>query len=398
MMKDNSNSLIKDAQEKYKEKWFFILGCYFIIEYARIQEIIPIGYLRPGFLVIIALIAYFGFYEQKEKIFQKQINFIIIFIIISAVFVPLARNSYYAFHSFQALVITLPALFGIVACIDSISRLNKLMLLLALICSYISIYSFFHSGYGPGGIIGDANDVALFIVFSIPFLIFIYSQQSKISGKIFFLILLLVAVGSVAYSNSRGGFVGLAAVIFVYFMFSKHRFKLSIVLLISLSIFVLVASPTYLEEIRNITDTEDRTAYSRVLSWKDSWKMFLDNPLGVGPGNFSIYFEEYQSEGHLRSSMWGRAAHSLWFTLLPEMGMVGSFIYFLIIYSNFKGLRMLACENNTYFRNLHVALLAAFVGFFASATFLSVLYYPHFWVLTAITVSAVSIKNKTKIA
>jgi len=47
----------------------------------------------------------------------------------------------------------------------------------------------------------------------------------------------------------------------------------------------------------------------------------------------------------------------------------------------------LGSEDAKFFTNLSTAFMASFAGFFVSATFLSVLYYSHFWFLTAFVIA-----------
>jgi len=85
------------------------------------------------------------------------------------------------------------------------------------------------------------------------------------------------------------------------------------------------APPTYWNEMKTIQTegSEKGTGKERVESWKAGWRMFLDHPIiGVGALNFGVWFAEYFPErSHM---MWGRVAHSLYFTLIPEMGIIGT--------------------------------------------------------------------------
>ena len=106
-----------------------------------------------------------------------------------------------------------------------------------------------------------------------------------------------------------------------------------------------------------------------------------------------IRFLEYPGEALGGRGMWGRAAHSLWFTLLSELGIPGVILYALLLRANWRSLSRLihlpADEPQQRFAYLlAIAFVAGLAGFFASGTFLSVLYYPHYWVLTALIVAA----------
>ena len=127
--------------------------------------------------------------------------------------------------------------------------------------------------------------------------------------------------------------------------------------------------------------------------------MFLDNPLGVGGNNFQVRFEEYQS-GWFQRGMWGRVAHSLWFTLISELGIIGIIIYFRLLYYNLKDifvLKKIKASSNDELRYLHylsLAFITSFVGYFVSGTFLSVLYYPHYFYVTAMIVASRNLLEK----
>ena len=147
-----------------------------------------------------------------------------------------------------------------------------------------------------------------------------------------------------------------------------------------------------------ITDLGESTATARIESWKAAWDIFIDHPLGVGGNNFQVWFNKYQTE-YFKRGMWGRVAHSLWFTLIPELGIVGIYIYFALLYQNIKDIFYLKNINNSddydikYINYLSLAFLASLAGYFASGTFLSVLYYSHYWYLTAIVIATRNITN-----
>ena len=97
-------------------------------------------------------------------------------------------------------------------------------------------------------------------------------------------------------------------------------------------------------------------------------------------------------------SLSGRAAHSLYFTLLPELGIIGTFLYVAIIVLVFKDLKyikkvskynkdILSVDESKRFYNLALTLEGSLVGFLISSVFISTLYYPNFWILCGFIVS-----------
>ena len=107
-------------------------------------------------------------------------------------------------------------------------------------------------------------------------------------------------------------------------------------LLIGLFILImsLAAPEKYWDEVKSIQkeNIEEGTGATRWYTWQCGLRMFLDNPIfGVGQGNFPWNFERYEPpEGFKGRLHGGRAAHSLYFTLLPELGLVGTFLFFLL--------------------------------------------------------------------
>ena len=87
--------------------------------------------------------------------------------------------------------------------------------------------------------------------------------------------------------------------------------------------------------------------------------------------------------------MAGRAAHSVWFTVFPEYGIVGGGIFIFMIVTMMRRLRR--CEKLLEPRVragdnepegdllLARALKASIIGFLTSGTFISVFYYPQLW-------------------
>jgi len=210
--------------------------------------------------------------------------------------------------------------------------------------------------------------------------------------KILYLAIFGLGIGAVIASFARGGLVGLVGMIAVGWLLSRHKVRILFLITVAALAFFTYTSQEYREEMSTITDTQSGTIHGRILTWEAAWDMFIDNPLGVGGNNFPIRFQEYQSTEFPRG-MWGRVAHSLWFTLIPELGIPGIIIYFMLLWVNFRELMTImrlpyeGSPDLVYIHTLSLALLASAVGFFVSATGLSVLYYPHFWYLTALLVA-----------
>ena len=185
--------------------------------------------------------------------------------------------------------------------------------------------------------------------------------------------------------------MGLVAALFVLWLFNRRKIAVLILVgVMSLAVYE-VAPSSYWDHVSTIQNTQEGTAKGRLDSWMAAWRMFKDNPLGVGPGQFAIHFPDYQGDAFGSHNMWGREAHSLWFTLLAELGIPGAILFGAHIRANWKALRRLGklppVEGRPLPVLLSTALTASFAGYFAAGSFLSVLYYPHYWFMSALLVA-----------
>ncbi len=94
----------------------------------------------------------------------------------------------------------------------------------------------------------------------------------------------------------------------------------------------------FLDRARSIYDLEEHSNVGRLIIWRDSLKYSLIHPLGVGYGNFVVTlvkdvssemsFEDVASQKNLRYNLPQKfvSAHSLYLSILVELGFVGLLI------------------------------------------------------------------------
>ena len=125
---------------------------------------------------------------------------------------------------------------------------------------------------------------------------------------------------------SSCGFVGLVPVILYCWYKTPKKFLSTIIVAIMTSVLYFSASPKYWDEVKSIKEEniQKGTGEDRWYLWKITWHMFLDYPIiGVGQGNAPWHISRYEPPGGLHgTSRAGRAVHSLYFTLIPELGLV----------------------------------------------------------------------------
>lgn len=184
-------------------------------------------------------------------------------------------------------------------------------------------------GGSVGGIFQNPNDLALNMVALMPLAIFMMlrpgSTLKRLTGAGCAMAMLITVVAS----HSRGGFVGLVAMLGVLALFAIRQrpgFVFGGALAIALSVPMLPAS--YLNRLASITDpsmdeTGSREARKTLL--RESMQAFVENPLtGVGAGQF----KNWNPEG--REQAW-HESHDVLMQVAAELGIGGLFLISYLI-------------------------------------------------------------------
>ena len=378
--------------------WFFITIIYIILDYGRIYQLIGIGFLRPLMITTLILICFILGSDKYGFAKSKQTSLLWMFALLLICYIPFSRNNYWAYITAKSQILYMPFIISLIICVSSIQRLTKFIIICVLLEIYVAFYAILNGGVGPGNYFADENDVALYINMWLPFCYFLLFTRRGLFQLIILILGLVVGILAIIVSFSRGGFVGLITIGFIAWLYSTKKLLTTIIFVIMIVGMFVMVDKAYWAEISTVTDLSENTAYERIESWKAAWRMFLDNPFGVGGHNFEVRFPEYQGDNFERN-MWGRVSHSLWFTLLSELGIIGVCIFFLLLYENVKDIFWLKRQNfesmpkvdQVFFHYLGIGFLTSLVGFFVTATFLSVLYYAHYWYMTALIVATVKV-------
>lgn len=399
------DSGIAMAVKKESRTAFVLTLLYLIFEYARPQDTFGfIGAIRPQLILAMLLLGSLVINMRLlPQVARKQTTRLVLFLVLMALYVPFSANTGRAFAVTQGYLQVVIVCVSIMQHVNSVERLRTLMKVWICLMIYVAGNGILGGGAAGSSFLQDENDFAHLMVIMLPFGVFLFFYETGKTALLYLFASLLCAASVVA-SFSRGGFIGLLIVAFVLWMQSSRK----LVLLVSASVFLAIvanleithtgtqsAGSTYWDEMMTSfqSDDADYNKDSRKELWSAAWQMFKDHPLGVGPQNFPVHLPDYQSEYFGDKNMWGKQAHSIWFTLLPELGIPGFLLYFSLLFANIRDLRYL---RNLQTRDddlrklahfLSLAFSTAIAGYLASGSFVSVLYYPHYWYLTAMIVA-----------
>ncbi len=132
----------------------------------------------------------------------------------------------------------------------------------------------------------------------------------------------------------------------------------------------------------------DGATRRRVTEMMAAVRVFLDHPvIGVGPGMFKSYSEEYGNVDALRRIEGGRRAHSLYLEFAAENGALGLGLLIGALVLTFVGLagaRRVNLTSDPEMADLATAYLLALVCYLSTGVFLHLSYMRYFYIVLAL--------------
>jgi O-antigen ligase len=414
---NSQNFKVDNIEEKVFGYPFLLVLIYLFIEYGRPQSYFSfLRILHPGMilsiLLFITLILKGNIYYLK----LRQSIYFLLLIVLMTIHVPIASNNFHAFETWRATVLLFIVFLSIINFVNSYQRLVIYIDTWILINIFGAIIGILNKGVIPNsGFMEDENDFSLVMNMAIPFAYFMFLEAETKIKKILYLICIGIFTIGCVISLSRGGFIGLIFIFFYCWLKTPRKIYSTIFILLMAGILIIAAPSSYWDEVKSIKEQniESGTGATRWYYWQTGWDMFLDNPiLGVGQDNYPWNVEQYGGEGYGGRLHGGRVAHSIYFTLIPELGILGTITFLLMVfYFRRTNKYIIFLQKNLYQYGLEVeefnekavqinkikfisfAIYGALFGYLVSGIFLSVLYYPHFWLLCALPVAIKNISN-----
>ena len=403
-MKMNPANFNNNRDKKYSSQGlgFYLIQFLLFFDYIRPQSDLP--FLKPLRIpmLLIIILAFLGCKNNLWSFKEISTKAFMVLILVGFIYIPFAVNNFYAFEMTRMLLIYFLTYMSIISFVDTQDKIKRMTYFWLFIGVFCSIKGIFHGGEIPGsGFLGDENDFALFLVMMLPVALINLVLRKNSIITTFFLIssLFFLSIGIVV-SFSRGGFIALVSVLLYCWLIMPKKILFLVLLFCATAISMPILPTEYKAEIETIfKGAEESTAGERIYSWKCGIEMFKDYPVfGVGPGNFPWRFAEYEpQEKYHGRSHGGRAAHSLYFTLIPEFGITGIICFSIMIFSPLKKIYKINKSYHpggyNYSKNYANTIISfktvfgALISFLFAGVFLSVLYYPHFWIICAILIS-----------
>jgi O-antigen ligase len=185
-------------------------------------------------------------------------------------------------------------------------------------------------GGAVGGIMGNPNDLALNMVVFLPFALAAAFKPGPAPRRVVAALCTGVMMTTIVLTKSRGGFIGLAAMLVMLVASSvRVRPAVGVAALVAVLAAVPLAPASFWERMVSIFDQERDTTGSRQARldlMKEAVRVFAANPvLGIGLGQFV----NYDPTG--RKEAWN-VTHNATLQVAAELGVVGliPFIYLIV--------------------------------------------------------------------
>ena len=241
----------------------------------------------------------------------------------------------------------------------------------------------------------DNNHFAVGMAMVLPLLIYMaFNLQSKL-GRLSAIAGMGLTVLSIIGTNSRGGFMCLAIVGLWYAATSRRKFRSAILVIVSAVIVVGFAPTSWFNRVESIKSAgEDSSFIGRVIAWKISTAVAVANPI-FGGGLHAIQAGPIRQEFDDRIDFldfiptpppepFARAAHSIYFEILGDLGFVGLVLFLGLIVNGFltaKNIRRLSDgrKNLLWARDLADALKLSLVAYCVGGAGVSLGYFELFY-------------------
>jgi O-antigen ligase len=252
------------------------------------------------------------------------------------------------------------------------------------------------------GSIGETNRFAQTMLMLIPLGIFRVAGERSLTLRTIAAALTVVLTLGVVLSFSRGGAVGLAALVIALPVLRLIRWRYVLFLFAMVAV-ILAALPQYANRVGSIVaatglDSSGATAVdnsllSRATETLAAALVVVDHPvIGVGPAMFPFYYEQYaHTVGLLVRNDVEREAHNLYLGIGAELGVPGLVVFLIIALVTVRMLlkaRRASIRRRPDLERLATPFLLALMTYYVTGMFLHLSFGRFYWIMLAIAGAA----------
>jgi len=382
---------------------FWLMLLYFIFEYLRPQSMYPALNSIPWMQILIlfwllAIIIEEKLFSVKNSI-NKALNILFVVVLLSS---SLALSPNTAFSNLKIIILLILCYYLIIYSITDEKQFFVFILFYLLINFKLSHFAFIKwvaRGFEYekfGAVVGQAwlrnpgeFGIQMCIAFAISsyFLISVWPHIHWVK-KLILTSVPITCFGSVVASGSRGSFLGFAFVLLGMWFYAKKKMIGTIILTLIIVSAPFLISQRDMDRLQHMGAETDSTAQNRLERWAKGIEMVKAYPIfGVG------YFNWAEADEKMFNGT-GALSHNIFIECASELGIAGLFVFLLLIWLTLKNnreTRKIAIDNsfdqNKMYHNMAIAMDLSLLAYLVTGFFVTVFYYPYFWINLGMTVS-----------
>lgn len=249
----------------------------------------------------------------------------------------------------------------------------------------------------PTTMMSDNNHFAVGMGMVLPILVYLMHHMKERIGRFAAMSAVGLTVLAIISTNSRGGFLCLAVLAIWYALTSRRKVLASFLVVLVAILAVQFAPDSWFQRMESIKSADQDTSFmGRVIAWKISTAVGLANPIfggGLHAIQSATVWHEFMHRIDFLSFVWTpavepypRAAHSVYFEILGDLGVVGFLLYIGLIVNAFMTARHIrrlvaARPDLIWARDLSDGLKLALVAYCVGGAGVSLAYFDLFYVI-----------------
>ncbi len=235
-----------------------------------------------------------------------------------------------------------------------------------------------------GADFAESNFLAAFLVGVLPIIGVEYLRATRYM-KLMPLVSGVLVTNTLVLTRSRGAFLGLALTACIAVLYAPRHLRKRIYagLLLALAGGYYLTDDQFFNRMSTIAADEterDESANERLETWQAGIRMIIDNPQGVGTGNW------YQNVGAYDEKYAFRDTHSTYIKLFAEQGLLGGFVFVGVVFNAFLTLHRVRRRSEKLppellkdFQYLSLGFTLSLAGFLLCCFLITLLYMEALW-------------------
>lgn len=270
------------------------------------------------------------------------------------------------------------------------AKLRTLLLVIALSIGFFGfkggIFSLLTGGQHhvlgpPRSFFSENNELAITLNMCLPIVLCLYREETRKWLRYLLWATFALCIVSVLFTYSRGGLVGLAAVLSLLFLKARRRWIILPVGAVAVFALMSFAPPQWFARVQTIEEYQaDESAQLRLMAWRVAYEIANDYPVTGGGFRVMTFRQTYDIYMPHYPRSFGHDAHSIYFNLLGEHGWIGLGIFAVLMAFSLASLLRIRRQTAgraelSWLSKYADMVFVSLIGYLVNGAFLSVAYF-----------------------